>query len=250
MFDVNRIDRWMDRRRAQGMISIFFLLFGLIAVFPEADAMNTVERPHVFSRHVVIPVLGTTLNDRREQIGVVADVYVSFIRRDDRHGLNIRFDVFPGQFSRRAQHAVTTAVRLVAERAGLDPRSWSVRFTLPYEGVTLYGESLSAMAALAVIALAKNEAIRRDTVITGTVMPNGTIGVVGGVPLKIAAAHRRHFRRVLIPEEQDVADGDWRTPFLMQISPMHSIADAYFALTDHPFSSSALHTQLAATLAP
>ena len=37
---------------------------------------------------------------------------------------------------------------------------------------------------------------------------------------------------MLIPEEIDVADGDWRTPFLMQVSPVGTIKKAYRALTD------------------
>ena len=56
--------------------------------------------------------------------------------------------------------------------------------------------------------------------------------MVGGVPLKIEAAYEMHLRKVLIPEELDVADGDWNTPFLMQVSPVGTIQKAYRALTD------------------
>lgn len=201
---------------------------------------------HSLARHAMIPVLGTTWNKQWEQVGVVASIYVELQHRDTSDGIDIQFDTRPGRFSRRAQRAVISAILTVAERAGLDPRTWSVRFTLPYDGVTLYGESLAAMAALTVIALAKNEEVRRDTVITGTVTPDGTIGTVGGVPLKIVAAHHRHFRRVLIPEEQDIADGEWRTPFLMQVSPVRSVAAAYRALTNRPLALPAQDTRLAA----
>ncbi len=40
--------------------------------------------------------------------------------------------------------------------------------------------------------------------------------------------------RVVVPEEMDVADADWDTPFLMHISPVGSVGEAYQALTDHP----------------
>ncbi len=92
--------------------------------------------------------------------------------------------------------------------AALNPDSWTVRFQLPYPGVTLYGESLSAMAALNIVALAKNEPVDEETVLTGTVTPDGHVGTVGGVPLKILAAYEQHYRKVLIPEEPVVADGD------------------------------------------
>ena len=45
------------------------------------------------------------------------------------------------------------------------------------------------MAALSVMALAKNDPLHEDIVMTGTVTPEGNIGVVGGIPLKIVAAY-------------------------------------------------------------
>jgi hypothetical protein len=41
-------------------------------------------------------------------------------------------------------------------------------------------------------------------------------------------------RRVLVPDELDTADGDWITPFLVQVSPVGSVSEAYQALTDQP----------------
>ncbi|MGB0910838.1 MAG: S16 family serine protease, partial [Nitrospirales bacterium] len=81
---------------------------------------------------------------------------------------------------------------LVSQVANLNTDSWTVRFTLPYAGVTLYGESLSAMAAMSVVALAKGEMIHTDMVMTGTVTSEGAIGTVGGIPLKIVAAYEEH----------------------------------------------------------
>jgi hypothetical protein len=52
--------------------------------------------------------------------------------------------------------------------------------------------------------------------------------------LKVAAANEAHMRRVLVPQESDAADGDWTTPFLVQVSPVASVSEAYLALTDHP----------------
>jgi predicted S18 family serine protease len=112
-----------------------------------------------------------------------------------------------------------------------------VVLTVPYQGVTVYGASLSAMVGLTVVALAKGDPIPGDRVITGTVTATGEIGPVGGVPLKVKAAYEGHLSRVLIPDEQDIADSDWRTPFLMQVSPVRSLSEAYKALTGHPLRS-------------
>lgn len=185
----------------------------------------------------VIPILGTTMNEQSEQVGIVAEIQLEFLQRRDHEGLNIQFLTMPGKFSPYAQQSVKEALDRVVEAAGLSSDSWTVRFILPYPGVTLYGESLSAMAALNVIALAKNEPVDEETVLTGTVTPDGHVGTVGGVPLKILAAHQQHYRRVLIPEEPDVADGDWETPFLMEVTPVRSIKKAYLALTHRPLRS-------------
>lgn len=203
-------------------------------------------------RHIrtVIPILGTTVNEYSEPVGIVAEITLEFTHRRDHQGLEIRFENTPGKFSPFAQQSVVDAIERVAEAAGLNSDSWSVRFILPYPGVTLYGESLSAMAALNVIALAKNEPVYEDTVLTGTVTPEGALGVVGGVPLKIHAAHERKFRKVVIPEELDIADGDWETPFLMEVTPVRSIKKAYFVLTHHALRSLVPSPSIAVALTP
>lgn len=184
-----------------------------------------------------IPILGTTYDHNWEQIGVVARVDIQLERREDHSGLKIQFNSTPGRFSATAQNAVIRAISWVVDASHSDARSWTVTLSLPYPGVTMYGESLSAMVGLSVLALAKGDPLPPDRVVTGTVTSDGQIGTVGGVPLKILAAHKEHLRKVLIPEEKDVADGDWQTPFLMEVSPVRSLSKAYQALTDRPFRS-------------
>jgi len=182
-------------------------------------------------QRLTVPILGTTLDKHWEQIGVVAEVHIQFERRRDHDGLRLKFHTSPGRFSPGAQRAVQQAINQVVKVSHLDSDSWTVTLTLPYQGLTMYGESLSGMVSLSVLALAKGDPFPRDRVLTGTITPTGQIGVVGGIPLKIEAAHEMHIRTVLIPEELDVADGDWRTPFLMQVSPVGTIKKAYRALT-------------------
>ncbi len=203
-------------------------------------------------KHVetVIPILGTTMNDHSEPIGIVAEIQLEFLQRRDHEGLDIQFQTTPGNFSPYAQQSVIQALYRVVQAAGLNPDSWTIRFRLPYPGVTLYGESLSAMAALNIVALAKNEPVDEETVLTGTVTADGHVGTVGGVPLKILAAHEQHFRKVLIPEEPDIADDDWETPFLMEVRPVGSISKAYLALTNRPLRTSQPASALTAGLTP
>jgi len=235
------------------MMELFLgiILLCLVSLFipPSAWALEA-DRTSDYQR-AVISILGTTLNTHWKPIGVVADINVEIIRRHDHQGLTIRFQQKPGRFSLSTQQAIRQAIALVVKAAYLPVSSLTIRFTFPYGGVTLYGDSLSAMTALSVVALTRHDPLSSDIVMTGTVTPDGHIGPVGGVPLKIQAAYKDHFRRVLIPEEPDVGDGEWRTPFLMQVSPIGSLSQAYRALTDHslkfPLSSSLLSANLLAS---
>ena len=197
-----------------------------------------------------IPILGTTTDENAEPVGIVADIQLEFLERRDHDGLDVQFRSTPGKFSPYAQQSVIEALHLVVKAAALNPDSWTIRFELPYPGVTLYGESLSAMAALNIVALAKNEPVDEKTVLTGTVTADGHVGTVGGVPLKILAAYEQHYRKVLIPEEPDVADGDWETPFLMEVRPVGSISKAYLALTNRPLRTVLVQRSLTAELIP
>ncbi|MDE3118304.1 MAG: hypothetical protein KGL03_04725 [Nitrospirota bacterium] len=183
-------------------------------------------------REQLIPILGVMMD--QQPIGTVANLVLAFDERSDHQGLAVQFKAFPGRFSQMAQTAVEQAIRRAAKVAGLSTDSWSVILSVPYTGVTIYGDSLSAMVALAVVALAKGEFIPSDRVMTGAVTPDGHIAPVGAVPLKVVAAGDAHMHRVLVPDEMDVADSDWLTPFLVQVSPVGSISQAYEALTDHP----------------
>lgn len=200
------------------------LLLALTTIVLEASALTG-------SREQLIPILGVTMGSAPE--GTVAYLHLSFEERRDRNGLVMQFMNKPGRFSRMAQTAVEQAVYRVAQQLNLSTDSWTVVLTVPYEGITVYGDSLSAMVALSVAAMANGEFIEPDRVMTGTVRPDGHIGVVTAVPLKIEAAYEARLQRVIVPEELDVSDPDWRTPFLLQVSPVASVKQAYAALTNH-----------------
>jgi len=228
---------------------LFLSLFVSWGLPSSGNTASGVDQPIKHIR-TTMPILGITMNEQAEQVGIVAEIQLEFLQRRDHEGLHIQFLTTPGKFSPYAQQSVKEALNRVVKAADLNSDSWTIRFILPYPGVTLYGESLSAMAALNVIALAKNDPVDEETVLTGTVTPEGHVGTVGGVPLKILAAHKQHYRRVLIPEEPDVADGDWETPFLMEVTPVGSITKAYLALTHRPLRSHLNAPSLAARLSP
>jgi len=187
-------------------------------------------------REQVIPILGITLDDRHIS-GAVATVRVSFAERRDHSGLAMHFLNAPGRFSPMAQTAIEQAVYRTARAAGLKMDRWTVILSVLDPGLTLYGESLSAMVGLSVVALAKGDSVPPDRVMTGAVTPDGHIAPVGSVSLKVRAAEQAHMRRIVVPDETDPADADWRTPFLLQVSPVASVEQAYLALTDRALLS-------------
>jgi predicted S18 family serine protease len=211
------------------------LLVAAVAVMVWLGAAGPSEAMLQGKREQLISILGVTIEeDERRAVGTVANLIVSFEERDDTNGLIVHFRTSPGRFSPMAQTAVQQAIHRTARAAGLTTDSWTVVLSVPHPGVTIYGDSLSAMVGLSVLALAKGQFIPFDRAMTGTISPDGRISPVGSVSLKVIAANEAHLRRVLVPDEQDMADSDWHTPFLMTVSPVSSIGQAYQALTDQP----------------
>jgi predicted S18 family serine protease len=204
-----------------------------IVTLVAAIALAAVPLSYASSHDALIPVLGTTME--KTPVGRVVYLELDFEARSDDGGLAVLFKSLPGRISPGTQTAVGEAIYHAARAMGVSPLSWTVMITLPYPGVTLYGESCSAMIALSVLAMAQGEGIPGDRVITGTVTPDGRIGPVSALPLTLTAAHEAHLRRVLIPEEQDRSDDDYEIPFLMQVSPVGSVAHAYQAFIELPF---------------
>lgn len=181
-------------------------------------------------KELLIPILCMTMD--REPGGTVAYLLLSFEGRHDQGGLAVHFRTKSGRFSPMAQTSVEQAIRRAAHALRLSTDSWTVTLSLPYNGVTIYGNSLSAMVGLSVIALAEGKFIPSDRTITGTVTPDGHIGPVGSVGPKVSAAYEAHLRRVIVSEEHDPTDDEWETPFLMHVYPVGSVAKAYAALTE------------------
>jgi len=221
----------MNVRKKRVIVSLLFL----VAIAWMSQPIFSAPLPALSGwQGRTIPILGTALDHQSNQIGVVAHLVLGFRERNDQYGLNLRFRTKPGRFSPAAQVAVQNAIIHTARAAGLNEKSWSVQLMIPYNGITMYGESLSAMVGLAVVALAQGDTFPQDRVVTGKVLSDGHLGSVGGVPQKIEAAYAEHFQRVIVPEEHDTEDGDWRTPFLMHISPVANVTQAYQALTGQP----------------
>jgi hypothetical protein len=188
--------------------------------------------------HLQIPILGTSLNTHHLPMGLVSQIVIDLYERRDQNGLQIQFHTEPGQFSLFARQSIHQAITRALQAANLQAASWTVQLKFPYAGLTVYGESLSAMVALSVVAMAKGEPPLEGRILTGSITEQGHIGAVGGLQLKILAAYHQHFQRVFVPSVYDERDGDWRTPFLMHVSPVSTVEEAYLGLTGHRLTAS------------
>ncbi|HWF59429.1 MAG TPA: S16 family serine protease [Nitrospira sp.] len=201
-----------------------------VALGGEAFAFEGESSPH----ERTISILGVTVSSRGP-IGTVTSIVLTFQERTDQTGLMIGFTRGPGRLSRMAQTSVQQAIYRVARMAKLSTDSWTVTISVPTP-ITIYGDSLSAMVGLTVIALAKRDTIAEDCIITGGIAPDGHISNASGLALKLAAASKSHIRQVLVPDEFDPAEPDWQTPFLMHVSPVDSVQQAYQTLTGSPIN--------------
>ena len=218
-------------RRAHRFLVFSLLCAGiLLTSMPARGApANSLHKFH----QLAIPILGVTLDQQHRPIGIVTHVVIHFHQRSDHNGLQLRFRVDPGRFSSYAQQAVAQAITRACDIANIRSDSWTIYLTFPYRGLTMYGDSLSAMVGLSVVAMAKGDSVIFGRAITGTITEDGRLGVVGGIPYKVEAAYAEHMDRIVIPEERDASDDEWRTPFMMQVSPVSTLDKAYNVLTGH-----------------
>lgn len=206
------------------------LLTGLLSV---PRALPYEVAPPTQFHHQSVPILGVTFTQTHQPVGIVMYVMIHFQNRADHEGLKVHFRKIPGRFGTIARKAVATAIARAAQSANLSTDSWTVVLTFPYSGLTMYGDSLSAMVALSVLALAKGDAVIYGRTLTGTITEDGQIGSVTGVPYKVYAAHSERLDRVLIPDEHDPRDNEWQIPFLMHVSHVGTLEKAYQGLTGH-----------------
>jgi uncharacterized protein len=103
-----------------------------------------------------------------------------------------------------ARLAVKVASALVStdNRSHLDPYTCDFFFVVRTSSPMIGGPSAGAIMTAAVIALLENWTLDNDTVMTGMINPDGSIGPIGGIPYKIDAAYSVGATRFLIPKGQ------------------------------------------------
>ncbi len=125
--------------------------------------------------------------------------------------------------------------------AGINPQSLSVSFATKDQ---IDGPSAGALMTTGVLADLRGSDLISTTTMTGTILPNGSIGAVGGVPEKIRAAKQAGITRVLIPAGRTNLS-DPRTgqtvdviqqgkQLGIEVIPVASVAEAYKIMAGKP----------------
>lgn len=196
------------------------------------EAGDTIQR----SCDINVLWMASTGNSEDAVSGGVSPIRIDF-RRDSASAAPLKIGVVEelptgaGPTLRAAiwQAAIVAALQRHDDMSG-------VELTIHLRG-QMDGPSAGGILCLALLSLIDERTLPSDLAMTGTVLPDGTIGQVGGVPQKLHAAAARGCRRVIIPSflrfHHDLATKtqvDVRklaTDLGLTLCPAESIEEAY-----------------------
>jgi Lon-like protease len=213
---------------ARHRVHFRWLTFSLAALFlillPQtASADTTVE----------VPVLAATRADNQGDFNVMV---LNWDRRGNPDPLELRWGNQRIQLKEVGLGSIAQAFRFAVEQTP------SVRHTgtltlygASYAPVSSDGPSAGAVMAVGFLAVLRGDPIIRGIALTGTLESEGRIGPVGGIPDKVRAAAREHYRLVLIPQGQ-LNDPRWDLGGLgmqlnLTIKEVSTIQEAYEMMT-------------------
>jgi len=104
-----------------------------------------------------------------------------------------------------ARLAVKVASTLVRndEDSDINPDNYDYYFVVRTDSPIIGGPSAGGVMTVAAVSLLKNWELDNQTVMTGMINPDGSIGPIGGITYKIDAAYSVGATRFLIPKGQD-----------------------------------------------
>ena len=100
-----------------------------------------------------------------------------------------------------ARLAVKVASTIVEndEDTNIDPSTYDYFFVVRTSSPVIGGPSAGAIMTVATISLLENWEMDNETIMTGMINPDGSVGPIGGIPQKIDAAYSAGAKHFLIP---------------------------------------------------
>lgn len=127
--------------------------------------------------------------------GVIGEVNVEITPGDGKVLVNTNPFVEPD-----TQHSAVTAVNIAKDITNTDLSKKNVLIDFDISGTVLGGPSAGAAMTLAMISAMENKPIKRGIAVTGTIEPDGTIGMVGGLVEKGDVAADNNYKLFLVPK--------------------------------------------------
>ena len=122
-----------------------------------------------------------------------------------------------------------------------------VTISLEFSG-NIDGPSAGGVTCLAILSALDGLDLPKDFAMTGTILPDGTIGVVGGVPEKMRAAAKSGVKRIFIPaflrifknaKGEDVDLNRLADELKVELHRVENISEAYAILHRKPYQEGA-----------
>jgi len=137
-------------------------------------------------------------------VGVISTITVTIQNKGDGRVFVDTLPLTQVDMQGSARLAVKVASALVEndEDCIVNPQNFDYFFVVRTDAPIIGGPSAGAIMTVATVALLENWSLNKNTVMTGMINPDGSIGPIGGIPQKIDAAWSVGAKRFLIPKGQ------------------------------------------------
>lgn len=194
---------------------------------------------------IVVPALWA--NGETNEGGIEpATVWVDTTRASDQLSYDVNLsDVQSKGGGAMWQAATGLAAAIGTLFSGYDPDNVAYRFDITGP---IDGPSAGGILTVGVLAAINNHSLLSGTTMTGTIIPDGSIGPVGLIGQKLVSAAEEGFHKVIIPAANtlvsDPKTGEPVDPIEygktlgLEVVFTHNVSEAYELLTEHSLSES------------
>ncbi|MBI4167397.1 MAG: hypothetical protein HY515_00420 [Candidatus Aenigmarchaeota archaeon] len=133
--------------------------------------------------------------------GIITNLTVQVKQGEGRSLVDIN-DLF---FWVDVQNSIRTAKDVAQKFTDAELQNYDIIYSIIANASAVEGPSAGAAIAIATITALENKTLRHDVLITGTIEPDGSIGKVGDVAQKAAAAKSLNATLFLVPSGQSVS---------------------------------------------
>ncbi len=177
--------------RAQGILAI--LLFAAVTTGCSNPAASSGD-----TSSVTVNALWVGANADGSPASGTEPITVSVSVGDPSRGFKLDLQTQRDQGAGPAWDAAAWSASAAATLAtSRDPRTLNISYSITG---AIDGPSAGGLMTVAVAAAIRNQQPRPGVAMTGTISPDGSIGIVGGITDKIKAAERAGFETVVIPQ--------------------------------------------------